>query len=127
MTTANTQKSVFDRRNVRQGTVLFREGDTGDCAFIIDKGKIRISKRDLDGIDRPLAVLGPGEVFGEMAVIDPAPRMASATVVEDAVLVQVPAAVFEARLKKMDRFMSGIMRVLINHLRRLQEPEKKKF
>ncbi len=114
--------AIFSRRNLKRGTVLFREGDSGDCAFVIEKGKVRISKRDQGGIDRPLATLYPGEVFGEMAVIDPAPRMATATVIEDAVLLHVPAGIFSQRLKKMDRFMSGIMRVLIQHLRRLQEP-----
>jgi CRP-like cAMP-binding protein len=64
------------------GTRIFQYGDAGDKLFIILDGKVRIS-RDLSGMgEEALAVLGPGEVFGEMSLIDEAPRSADARVHE---------------------------------------------
>jgi CRP/FNR family transcriptional regulator, cyclic AMP receptor protein len=64
------------------GTKLFQYGDPGDKLFIILEGKVRIS-RDVAGMgEEALAVLGPGEVFGEMALLDEAPRSADARVHE---------------------------------------------
>ena len=64
------------------GTRIFQYGDAGDKLFIILEGKVRIS-RDLSGMgEEALAVLGPGEVFGEMSLIDEAPRSADARVHE---------------------------------------------
>jgi CRP-like cAMP-binding protein len=64
------------------GTSLFQFGDPGDKLFIILEGKIRIS-RELAGMgEEALAVLGPGEVFGEMSLLDESPRSADARVHE---------------------------------------------
>ncbi len=64
------------------GIKIFQYGDAGDKLFIILDGKVRIS-RDLSGMgEEALAVLGPGEVFGEMSLIDEAPRSADARVHE---------------------------------------------
>jgi CRP/FNR family transcriptional regulator, cyclic AMP receptor protein len=61
-----------------QGTRIFQYGDPGDKLFIIVSGKVRIS-RELPGMaEEALAVLGPGEVFGEMSLLDNAPRSADA-------------------------------------------------
>ncbi len=64
------------------GTKLFQFGDVGDRLFIIMEGHIRIS-REIPGMgEEALAVLGPGEVFGEMALLDEFPRSADACVHE---------------------------------------------
>ncbi|MGH7293416.1 MAG: cyclic nucleotide-binding domain-containing protein, partial [Polyangiaceae bacterium] len=60
------------------GTKIFQYGDPGDKLFILLEGKVRIS-REIAGMgEEALAVLGPGEVFGEMSLIDEAPRSADA-------------------------------------------------
>jgi CRP/FNR family transcriptional regulator, cyclic AMP receptor protein len=64
------------------GTKLFQFGDPGDKLFILLEGKVRIS-RDVAGMgEEALAVLGPGEVFGEMSLLDESPRSADARVHE---------------------------------------------
>jgi CRP/FNR family cyclic AMP-dependent transcriptional regulator len=64
------------------GTRIFKFGDPGDKLFIILEGKVRIS-REVSGIgEEALAVLGAGEIFGEMALLDEAPRSADAVVHE---------------------------------------------
>ncbi|MFO0559417.1 MAG: cyclic nucleotide-binding domain-containing protein [Polyangiales bacterium] len=64
------------------GTILFRAGDPGDKLFLILEGKVRIS-RDVPGLgEEALAVIGEGDYFGEMALVDDAPRSADARVHE---------------------------------------------
>lgn len=74
---------------------VFREGDTGDRLYLILSGKVRIS-RQLPGMgEEALAVLGPGEAFGEMALIDDTPRSADALVHESARLLVITREAFE--------------------------------
>src|SRR5882724_4750086 len=62
------------------GTKIFQHGDAGDKLYVIVEGKVRIS-RDVPGMgEEALAVLGPGQVFGEMALLDESPRSADARV-----------------------------------------------
>ncbi len=77
------------------GTVLFREGDEGTTMYVLQSGRVRISKDSKDG-SKTLAVLGPGEFFGEMAILNRKPRTASAEVVEAARLLVLDAKTFEA-------------------------------
>lgn len=60
------------------GQVLFHEGERGDVMYVVQSGAVRISKR-VGGQDKLLAVLGPGEFFGEMAILNGKPRTATAT------------------------------------------------
>ncbi len=77
------------------GTKIFQYGDIGDKLFIILEGKVRIS-RDLSGMgEEALAVLGPGEVFGEMSLVDEAPRSADARVHERCRLLVIPKEEFD--------------------------------
>ncbi len=77
------------------GTTIFQYGDAGDKLFIIAEGKVRIS-REVPGIgEEALAVLGPGEVFGEMALIDEAPRSADARVHERCRLLVISKESFD--------------------------------
>jgi CRP/FNR family transcriptional regulator, cyclic AMP receptor protein len=64
------------------GTKLFQYGDPGDKLFIILEGKVRISREVAGMGEEALAVLGPGEVFGEMSLLDESPRSADARVHE---------------------------------------------
>ena len=64
-----------------RGASAFHEGDQGDQLYVIMSGKIKLGRTAPDGRENLLAVLGPGEIFGEMALFNPAPRTASATAV----------------------------------------------
>jgi CRP-like cAMP-binding protein len=77
------------------GTVLFQEGDEGTTMYVLQSGRVRISKESKDG-SKTLAILGPGEFFGEMAILNRKPRTASAEVVEAARLLVLDAKTFEA-------------------------------
>ena len=81
-----------------QGTVLFREGDTGKEMYVIQSGKVDISKKVRE-VEKILATLGPGEFFGEMAVISNKPRTATATVAESARCLVIDPKTFEAMIR----------------------------
>jgi CRP/FNR family transcriptional regulator, cyclic AMP receptor protein len=85
-------------REFPKGTILFREGDTGREMFVVQSGKIAISKRVRD-VEKLLATLGPGEFFGEMAVISNKPRTAEATVAETARCLVIDPKTFEAMVR----------------------------
>jgi len=86
-------------RILKAGEAIFREGDAGDTMFVIRKGKVRITKRVRGGA-KTFAVLGPGEFFGEMAILNRAPRSATAIAAEDVMLLEVDARRFEAMITK---------------------------
>ncbi len=84
--------------------LIFRQGERGDCAYLIRDGKVDISV--LNRGERVLvATLGAGEVFGELALIDGSPRSASATTSSGCELVVITASVLERELDKLDPFM----------------------
>ncbi len=82
----------------RLGQFIFREGDSGNALYLILEGKVRIS-REVSGMgEEALAVLGPGEAFGEMALIDDFPRSADAKVHERCRLLVISKDALESLL-----------------------------
>ena len=70
-----------------RGQIVFSEGDPGDRLYVIMDGKIKLGTTSNDGRESLLAVLGPGEMFGELSLFDPGPRTATATAVVDSRLL----------------------------------------
>jgi CRP/FNR family transcriptional regulator, cyclic AMP receptor protein len=103
-------------RRHRAGTVLFREGEPGEKMFLIRAGKVNIVKRIADS-EITLAVLGPGEFFGEMALLEKLPRSAGATVAEDAQLIEVEEEHFQTLVRKSGEIAIRMLRRLSRRLR----------
>jgi CRP-like cAMP-binding protein len=80
------------------GTKIFQYGDVGDKLFVLLEGKVRISREVAGMGEEALAVLGPGEVFGEMSLIDEAPRSADARVHERCRLLVISKESFDELL-----------------------------
>jgi len=85
-------------RNVPAGQTLFHEGDPGKEMYVIQSGKVRLT-RVIRGQEKLLAELGAGEFFGEMSIINDKPRTATALVLEDAQLLVLDPRTFEAMIK----------------------------
>lgn len=113
------------KRFLKEGEVLFRDGDAGDSAFIVDSGHVGIYKI-VEGEEVELATLNPGELFGEMAIVDGSKRMAHALAKEDSVVIEIPAAALEMRLKKVDPFLKALMNILVNNLRSVHQAYMKR-
>ena len=91
---------LFERfgRTFPTGTVLFREGDPGEEMYVIQTGRVQLTRR-VRGREAHLATLPPGEFFGEMSIVNNRPRSATATVMEDAQLLVIDARTFEAMVR----------------------------
>ncbi len=80
---------ISRHESAEQKTVLFKEGDPGDRCFVITKGEVRISKFIPNIGEEALAILKPGDYFGEMALIDNFPRSAYAIANTDVELLAI--------------------------------------
>jgi CRP-like cAMP-binding protein len=91
---------LFERfgRMYPSGTVLFREGDPGEEMYVIQAGRVQLTRR-VRGREAHLATLPPGEFFGEMSIVNNRPRSATAIVVEDSQLLVIDARTFEAMVR----------------------------
>jgi CRP-like cAMP-binding protein len=96
----SAEEALFQRfgHDYPKGKVLFREGERGKEMFVIQAGKVTISKKVRD-VETNLAVLGPGEFFGEMAIISNKPRNATATISEEAKVLAIDHKTFEAMIR----------------------------
>ncbi len=84
---ASALRSSMVEVKVARGEVVFREGDAGERLYVISDGKIKLGRTAPDGRENLLAILGPGQMFGELSLFDPGPRSATATAVTDTVLL----------------------------------------
>jgi len=80
---AQALSSSMTTVKIRRGDVLFSEGDSGDRLYIVTEGKVKLGRTSADGRENLLAILGPGQMFGELSLFDPGPRSATATAVTD--------------------------------------------
>jgi diguanylate cyclase len=104
------------RRRVAAGTLLFGEGDTADSAYIVERGLVEIIAAR-EGASVTLTRLGAGEIFGEMALIDGAPRSASARCLTDCEFIVVGRDQIHREIGAASPLMSILLRTLIHRLR----------
>lgn len=106
----------FLKRELKAGELLFAEGDPGDFAYIIEKGEIEIWTNH-NGKHLVLNVLGPGSLFGELALIDGRSRSASATVKSDARLTLLSQEQVDRRIQAADPILRMLLLVVIRYFR----------
>ncbi|MGB0670509.1 MAG: cyclic nucleotide-binding domain-containing protein, partial [Rhodospirillales bacterium] len=107
------------RKKATDGAVIFEQGEAGETAYLIAEGTVEILIQTREG-PRTIAKLGKGEVFGEMALIDNAPRMATAIAVGDCDLVTISRVDMAARLDRLeatDRVLRRLMDSFVHRLR----------
>ena len=80
-------QAQMSRSRMERGDVLFREGDRGDTLYVIAEGKIKLGRTSPDGRENLVAILGPGEMFGELSLFDPGPRTMTATAIAETQLL----------------------------------------
>jgi CRP/FNR family transcriptional regulator, cyclic AMP receptor protein len=112
----NLFKNARDSIAVAAGDVLFREGDDGDVMFALVEGEVELVR---DGV--VLEDVGPGSIFGEMALIDPSPRSATAQARTAARVVTVDRAHFTFLVQEHPTFALQVMTVMAERLRRANE------
>jgi len=110
-----------DGESFPRGTPLIAQGDYGDFAYLIMSGLVEIS-RGQGPNKRVLAQLGPGSVVGEMALIDPAPRLAHAVALETTVAKKVTAQALEKALNVSPPFARYLLQTFIRNIRSATSP-----
>src|SRR5690554_6584404 len=98
----------MSRRVLRRGEVLFREHDSGQVAYLIEQGSVRVSIRR-EGEPLVLADLSSGDLVGEMAVIDDAPRTATATALADTLLLVIDREHLAERIAQTDPMVRALL------------------
>jgi CRP-like cAMP-binding protein len=96
----STEKNPFAKflTHYKKGHILFKEGDEGEEMYIIQSGRVAIKKKVKDA-EATLAILEKGDFFGEMAILDRAPRSATAEVSEDGDLIVISSETFGDMIK----------------------------
>jgi CRP/FNR family transcriptional regulator, cyclic AMP receptor protein len=103
-------------RRLSPGESLFQEGDPGDSMFVMQSGRVRVFRK-IGKTEVTLANLGPGELFGEMAVLEGLPRTATAVAAEPTVVVELNRKVFEDMIRENGEIGLRILRKLSGRLR----------
>jgi CRP/FNR family cyclic AMP-dependent transcriptional regulator len=110
------------RRQAPRGTAIMRAGDEVDCLYIVMSGRLKVMMGEADGKEVILGLLGPGEFFGEMGLIDDNPRSATVIAIEPCELLAVTKRAFKKCLVENVALAMAVMRVLV---RRLREADRK--
>ena len=118
---AASLEKVLTSRTVNRGHIVFKEGDPGDRLFIVLEGKIKIYRAAADGRENLIAVLGPGEMFGELSWFDPGPRTASVSAVTDATLASLDHDDLRPLLLERPTVGIELLRALAQRLRRTND------
>ena len=114
--------TVVTRRSVTRGTIIMAAGDPTDSLYIILSGRLKVMMSDADGKEVILSILGPGEFFGEMGLIDDSPRSASVVAIEACELLAINRRDFKKCLAENFEMAMAVMRGLV---RRLREADRK--
>jgi len=99
-----------------KGAQVFQEGDPGECAFLIESGRVEISIQR-DGQRIRLAERGPGEIFGEMAIIDGRPRTATITALDDCELLAITTEQLNRRIDAADPILKLCLTIVLDRFR----------
>ncbi|MDQ6649935.1 MAG: Crp/Fnr family transcriptional regulator [Actinomycetota bacterium] len=118
---ARALSDQLSRSAVPRGTVVFGEGEQGDTLYILLAGKIKIGRAAADGRENMIALLGPGDLFGELSLFDPGPRTATATALTDAELAALHHDALRPWLSTHPQVAERLLRVLARRLRRTND------
>ncbi|MCL4479848.1 MAG: Crp/Fnr family transcriptional regulator [Deltaproteobacteria bacterium] len=111
------EDELFNRfgKEFPKGTILFKEGDTGDDMYIVNTGKVKIYK-EVSGAEKVLAMLGASDFFGEMSLLNKKPRSASAMVEESSKILVINNNTFDTMIRNNGEIAIRIIRILAKRL-----------
>jgi CRP-like cAMP-binding protein len=118
---AASLRSSLSENRLRRGEILFREGDSGDRLYVVMDGKIKLGRSSPDGRENLMAVLGPGQMFGELSLFDPGPRSLTATAVTDVTMLSLGHAALLSWLTGHPDVARNLLGQLASRLRRTND------
>src|SRR5215467_465783 len=93
-----TVAETVEMKEIRRRQVIYLPGDPGSAVFLVNGGRVKVSKVTRDGKELTLAYRGPGEIFGEACLIDGGPREEMAEAMENALVTEIQRTEFERLL-----------------------------
>jgi CRP/FNR family cyclic AMP-dependent transcriptional regulator len=114
--------TAVTRRSAPRGSIIMAAGDPTDSLYLVISGRLKVMMGDADGKEVILSILGPGEFFGEMGLIDDSPRSASVVTIEPCELLSLAKRDFKRCLAENFEMTMAVMRGLV---RRLREADRK--
>ncbi len=105
------------RRTFKAGEIILKQGETGDCAYIIEEGQVEILIQRADGHSQVISTRGEGTIIGEMAIVDAAPRAATVRALKDCKMLEISREDFSQRLKSSDPVIQMVSQVILTRFR----------
>jgi CRP-like cAMP-binding protein len=112
--------TCIEMREVRRRQVIYLPGDPGQAVFFVNGGRVKISKVTRDGKELTLAYRGPGEVFGELVMIDGGPREEMAEAMENALITELERSEFERLVQKEGMIGFRLAKVIAQRRREVE-------
>jgi CRP/FNR family cyclic AMP-dependent transcriptional regulator len=110
-------ETMIMRRSASRGSAIVREGEPADVLYIVVSGRLKVMMGEADGKETILNILGPGEFFGEMGLIDDNPRSATVVAIEPCEMLALTRRDFRRCLVENANLAMAVMRVLVHRLR----------
>lgn len=113
--------AVARKKSLERREELFHKGDHGGEVYVVANGKLKVLTTSADGDDVVFSILGPGEVFGEVALLGAIPRTATVTAIEDCRLLAIDRREFMSFLRAHPEVSIKLLSVLATRLKRVSE------
>ena len=117
-------ESILDSRArssqfFKKGTKIIEEGTLSDCAYIIESGRVQVSKTLSNGEEQVIGILEENDIFGEMSLIDSLPRSATVLALEDCTISVMTPEIFNSLSKHNPEALMPILKILASRLRKV--------
>lgn len=103
---------IVEELSLLPGESFINQGDLGDSMYLVVEGNVRVHRGD-----RTIITLGPGKAVGELAVLDPEPRSASVTAIDDAFVFRIAKDAFDEAMADRPEIAQGVIRALCRRIR----------
>ena len=108
--------TILQRQRYGPGDQIFKEGDEGRLAYVVEEGEVEVFKT-IDDQEQVLGTVGKDGIFGEMALIDNKPRMAAARASTSCTIICVTRQMFDEKVNQADPFIRGLLKILADNNR----------
>ena len=113
---ASAPPKFLTRRSFQAGHQIFAQGQIGTRAYVVETGEVEIV-RIQGSTRRTLGKIGPGGIFGEMALVDDQPRMADAIALTHCTCMVITREQFRAKVDGADPFVQALLRIFVRNIR----------
>ena len=107
------------KKYFKKGAKIIEEGTLSDCAYIIESGRVQVSKTMSNGEEQVIGILEDNDIFGEMSLVDSLPRSATVLALEDCTISVMTPEIFNSLSKHNPEALMPILKILASRLRKV--------